>query len=170
MDKQTQARLQWVELYEKTGVQDRCAAAVAAFLDQRLGSGGAVIKSAAWRGSREQSKRPLTSPRRKVGKAEEVLLLRLRQARKAGARRLWNELFCLHSIELSLATIHKILTRNNVEPLRKIRKKSDVATTKPNRFRPRQWSAAINAHSSTTRTAKLTCPFRHLFEIFFIDP
>jgi transposase InsO family protein len=71
------------------------------------------------------SKRPHSSPNRKVSPAGESLILELRQSRNLGARRLQSELLRLHNISLALATIHKVLTKHQVKPVITYRKKSD---------------------------------------------
>ena len=43
-----------------------------------------------------------------------------------GVRHIQSELVWRHDMHLSLATIHKVLKRNNVPPLRKVRRKSHV--------------------------------------------
>lgn len=49
----------------------------------------------------------------------------LRKTRKLGARRIKNELFRQHDCSLALASIHKFLTRNDVKPFKRRRKKSE---------------------------------------------
>jgi len=56
---------------------------------------------------------------------EEQWILSLRKTRKLGARRIQNELFRLHDCSLALATIHKVLVRNDVKPFKKRKKKSE---------------------------------------------
>lgn len=55
----------------------------------------------------------------------EALIIGLRKSRNLGARRLQSKLLPLHDISLSLATIHKVFQRNQVKPVKKLRKKSD---------------------------------------------
>jgi len=71
------------------------------------------------------SKKPKTNPFRKVFDNEETLILNLRSSRNLGARRIKNELLRLHEIKLSLETIHKVLNRNQVKPLKKVKNKKD---------------------------------------------
>ncbi len=52
-------------------------------------------------------------------------MLDLRKSRNLGARRLQSELLRLHSISLSLASIHKVFKKHNVKPVITFRKKSD---------------------------------------------
>lgn len=75
--------------------------------------------------SQDLSKKPHTSPNRKIHLNEEALILELRKFRNLGARRIQSELIRIHNLSLSLATIHKVLTSNNVMPVKRIRKKSE---------------------------------------------
>ncbi len=65
------------------------------------------------------SRKPHNSPATKVTENIESIILALRDSRNIGARRIQSELLRLHSIKLSLATIHKVLVRNNVSPLKR---------------------------------------------------
>ena len=49
----------------------------------------------------------------------------LRKTRKLGAWRTKNELFRQHNCSLALASIHKVLTRNNVKPFKRRKLKSE---------------------------------------------
>ena len=49
----------------------------------------------------------------------------MRHLRNLGPRRLQSELLRLHSISLAIATIHKLLKKHNVKPVKRIRKKSE---------------------------------------------
>ena len=63
----------------------------------------------------------MNSPSRKIFRQEEALILDLHNCRNLGARRIQNELLRLHEINLSLASIHKVLKRNNTPLLQKKR-------------------------------------------------
>ena len=124
MNTEIKQRLRWVELYLE--VQD------AGLVCRRCGISRPTLRK--WvkryeqdglKGLQNQSKRPHNSPATKVGKPEEKWILDLRKRRKLGARRIQNELFREHDCSLSLATIHKVLTRHQVKPLRPHRKKKD---------------------------------------------
>ncbi len=65
-------------------------------------------------GLQNQSRRPHHSPNCKIGKKEEQLILKLRQSRNLGARRLQCELKRLHNLPLAIATIHKVLTKRTM--------------------------------------------------------
>ena len=62
---------------------------------------------------------------RRNRKQEEQLTLKLRKTRNLGARRIQSELKRLHEISLSLATVHKVLQKHAVEPVKKYRRKTD---------------------------------------------
>ncbi|MFC7738907.1 IS481 family transposase [Roseomonas sp. GCM10028921] len=72
-------------------------------------------------GLMELSRRPHSSPARKVGHAEEDLILTLRRERRLGVKRIRAELRRLHGLQLSAPVIHKVLLRHglNVLPCRK---------------------------------------------------
>lgn len=69
-------------------------------------------------GLKDITRRPKTSPLQKRNIADENLILTIRKERKLGARRIQNELKRLHDISYSLDTIHKVLKKYNVEPLK----------------------------------------------------
>jgi transposase InsO family protein len=70
-------------------------------------------------GLHSKSRRPRTSPRSRVGDRERELILDLRTRRKLGARRIQSELARQHDVRLALASIHKVLTRAAVKPLKR---------------------------------------------------
>jgi transposase InsO family protein len=82
-------------------------------------------------GLESRSRRPLTSPARKVTEEHEAWVLQIRRDRKLGARRIQSELLRLHECRLSLATIHKILRKHQVKPLQ--RRRSGRGTTRYSR-------------------------------------
>ncbi|MBI3941539.1 MAG: transposase [Chloroflexi bacterium] len=69
-------------------------------------------------GLKSLSRRPHHSPRRTVLAEHIQWTQELRTERKLGARRIKSELRRLYGFSLSLATIHKVLTRLQVKPLR----------------------------------------------------
>lgn len=77
-------------------------------------------------GLKDRSKRPNTISRIKITSEYEKWILDLRRTRKLGARRIQTELKRLHELSLSLATIHKVLTRNNVQPIKRFRRKGHI--------------------------------------------
>lgn len=124
MDREIQQRLQWVRLYEETNdaglVCRRCGISRPTLRKwwkryQQDGEGGLV----------NQSRRPHHSPNTKVGQQEEQLILKLRKTRNLGARRIQSELKRLYEISLSLATVHKVLQKHGVKPVKKYRRKTD---------------------------------------------
>jgi transposase InsO family protein len=74
-------------------------------------------------GLKGKSRSPKSSPARKTFDPEKEKILSLRSERKLGARRIQNELRRLYKTRLALATIHKVLSRSGVAPLRKRREK-----------------------------------------------
>ena len=101
------ARLIWVTTYERTGD--------AGLTCRRCGVSRQTLRKW-WRryqnegvvGLRDRSRRPLRSPARMVGKAEEERIITLRRSRKLGIKRLRNELYRLDGLRLALDTIHKV--------------------------------------------------------------
>ena len=124
MNREIQQPLQWIRLYEESGD--------AGFVCRRCGISRPTLRKW-WRryqelgeaGLHSLSRRPKTFPCRKVTSKDEQLILDLRRSRNLGARRIQSELRRLHDISLSLATIHKVLTKHQVKPVKKFRKKSD---------------------------------------------
>jgi transposase InsO family protein len=74
-------------------------------------------------GLRGKSRRPKHSPAKKVTPQHEEWILKLRNKRKLGARRIQSELKRHYECSFSLATIHKVLKRNCVGPLKRVRRK-----------------------------------------------
>ena len=118
------ARLRWVKLYEEC--KD------AGLVCRRCGISRPTLRKW-WKrykdhgldGLNSQSRKPKTSPKTKVGKKETELILDLRKRRRLGARRLQAELKRLHNYSLSVATIHKVLSRHECKPLTKPRRKKE---------------------------------------------
>jgi transposase len=123
------ARLKWIELYKET----RNAGLVC----RRCGISRPTLRK--WfrryeesgiEGLYNKSRRPLRSPNKKVTAEQERLILDFRKKRKLGARRIQNELIWNHQLSLSLATIHKILTRHNFKPLKRQHLSSIINSTR----------------------------------------
>jgi transposase InsO family protein len=118
MDART--RLGWVRLYEEAGD--------AGLVCRRCGISRPTLREW-WRryraegeaGLRDRSKRPRTSPGRKVLAEQEGLILRLRRERKLGIEMLRNELARRHGLRLALDTIHKVLVRHGENRLERPR-------------------------------------------------
>ena len=119
MNREIEQRLQWVKLYEKH--RD------AGYVCRRCGVSRPTLRKW-WRryqeagvaGLESQSRRPHSSPAAKVGDREEWLILNLRHGRNLGARRIQSELIRQHDLSLGLATVHKVLQKHQVKPVKKI--------------------------------------------------
>lgn len=123
MEREIKARLSWVRLYSQT-----CNAGLVC---KRCGISRPTLRKWVRRfeehgleGLRSRSRRPKNSPARKVVQKHEKWILDLRK-RRLGARRIQTELQRLHECSLSLATIHKVLKRRQVKPLKRVRRKKD---------------------------------------------
>ena len=124
MERIIKMRLGWVQLYKETGT--------AGFVCRHCGISRPTLRKWTRRydvfgveGLKDQSKKPNKSPNTKVTKEHEHLILELRTSSNLGARRIQNQLKRLHSLSFSLATIHKVLTRNEANPLRRVRRKKE---------------------------------------------
>ena len=124
MEKEIKQRLLWVKLFEEKNdaglVCRRCGISrptLRKWYRRYLESGLAGLAG--------RSCKPFSSPQKKITVELENLVLELRLNRKIGARRIRTELKRLHEIDLSVASIHKILTGHQVKPLIKLRKKKD---------------------------------------------
>ena len=124
MNREILQRLKWVSLYEESRV--------AGFVYRRCGISRPTLRK--WwlhyqlngiEGLRSHSRRPLHSPYTKVSDHYEQLILDLRTQRNLGARRIQSELLRQHTLSLGLATIHKVLQKHQVKPIKKLRKKKD---------------------------------------------
>lgn len=84
-------------------------------------------------GLEAQSRRPQTSPARKIGAAEEALILDLRRDRRLGVKRLRHELHRLHGLQVAPSTVHKVLVRHgiNILPARKRREQKPKRYSRP---------------------------------------
>lgn len=114
-------RLKWILLYQRSGdaglVCRRCDISrptLRKWLNRYNQFGTEGLKS--------RSRRPHTSPGRKVLVQQEQWILDLRHNRNLGVRRIQNELKHLHGCSLSLSTVHRVLTKHRVAPLRRIRR------------------------------------------------
>jgi transposase InsO family protein len=128
MDAQIKRRLQWIKLYEATGD--------AGFVCHRCGISRPALRKRLKRyqeegepGLRDHSRRPKTSPQKKVTREYEQWILDLRRTRNLGVRRIQNELKRLHHLQLGLETIHKILCKHHVPALQQ-----PVRQQKPKRY------------------------------------
>jgi transposase InsO family protein len=109
-------RLGWIKLYEEIGdagvVCRRCGISRPTLRKwwRRYQAQGAA-------GLEERSRRPHSSPGRKVLEREEGLILQLRRERELGLKRLRIELIRSHGLRLSLDTLHKVLVRHGLNRL-----------------------------------------------------
>jgi transposase InsO family protein len=116
MEAEIKRRLRWIELYEQTGN--------AGLVCLKCGISRPTLRLW-WRRYQEQgaeglgsrSSRPHHSPAKKTFDAQEQWIAQLRK-RRIGARRIQNELRRQHECSLALATIHKVLVRQQHPPLR----------------------------------------------------
>ena len=69
------------------------------------------------------SRRPQNSPQQKIFQEQEKWILELRDEMNIGARRIQNELVRKYDFHLSLASIQKVLNRNQVKPIQKPKRK-----------------------------------------------
>lgn len=124
MEKEVRQRLLWVKLYEES--RD------AGLVCRRCGISRPTLRK--WwqryqaqdvEGLKSQSRRPHNSPMAKDLQEHEELILKLRNERSLGARRIQSELKRLHDISLAVASIHKLLCRQQVKPLVKYRRKKN---------------------------------------------
>lgn len=124
MNKEIKQRLKWIELYEETNN--------AGLVCRRCGISRPTLrkwykryKEKGLDGLQDVSRRPHSSPNTKIDNRIEDWILKLRKDRKLGARRIQNELLREHNFQLSLASIHKVLTKHEVKPIVFQRKKKD---------------------------------------------
>lgn len=125
MKSDIQKRLVWIKLYDETKN--------AGLVCRRCGISRPTLRKW-WKryqlegeaGLISQSRRPKSSPNQKVFQEQEQWVLTLRQERNLGARRIQHELQRLHDLSLSLPTIHKILKKHEVDPLRKVGRRKQV--------------------------------------------
>lgn len=121
MDREIRMRLRWVELYfelKNAGIVcKRCGIS-----RPTLRKWVIRFKQYGIKGLQSQSKRPKSSPAQKVFKQQEQWILKLRNTKKIGVRRIKNELQRNFNFNLSLATIHKVLTNNQVKPIKRFRR------------------------------------------------
>ncbi|HET8996248.1 MAG TPA: IS481 family transposase [Acetobacteraceae bacterium] len=124
-DRAVRLRLKWVAAYQEL----RDAGAVC----RRFGVSRPTLRKWLRRyeadgeaGLMELSRRPHASPARKVGVAQEQVILDLRRARRLGVKRLRIELERLHGLRLAASTIHKALARHGLGALPRKRRSRHV--------------------------------------------
>jgi transposase InsO family protein len=125
MDHDVQARLKWVQMYLDTGE--------AGLTCRRCGISRPTLRKWVRRyqaegleGLTSRSRRPHTSPNRKVTDEIVEWILTLRTERRLGPRRLQYELQRLYDCSLSIDTIHRVLCQHQVPPLRRPRRRKVI--------------------------------------------
>ena len=118
MDRETRARLKWIDVYTET--QD------SGLTCRRCGISRPTLRKWLKRyqesgveGLRSRSRKPKNSPARKVTDDVVALISSMRTEQNIGNRRIQSELLRRHNIALSRASIHKVLTHLSVMPLRR---------------------------------------------------
>lgn len=121
MNNKIRVRLCWVNLFQKTKN--------AGYVCRKCGISRPTLRK--WyrrymqygaNGLIEQSRKPHSSPNKKINTDYIKAVLNLRQERNLGARRIQSELIRLFNSSLSLGTIHKILTNENVGVIKKLKR------------------------------------------------
>jgi len=145
MNRDIKRRLAWVKLYQET--ED------AGLVCRRCGISRPTLRK--WHrryllngesGLKNKSRRPNSSPNRKIFQQQEEWILDLRITRKLGARRIQSELRRQHDFFVGLATIHKTLRKHNVGPLVRIKRKQSY----------RRYSRPIPGERVQMDTCKIT--------------
>ena len=125
MNKEILTRLRWIQYFQSSqnsGVTcQRCGVS-----RPTLRKWLKRYRALGLEGLKGESRRPDRSPKQKVFTKQEDLILTPRKQNNLGARRIQNELKRQHQLSLSLATIHKILYRNQVPPLVKPKRAKKV--------------------------------------------
>ena len=125
MNQEIHTRLRWIKQYESSGnlgvTCQRCGISRPTLRKwlkryEELGVHGLISKS----------RKPKVSPNRKIFEDQEQQILLLRLENNLGARRIQNELKRQHHLSLSLATIHDVLIRNKVKPLKRPKRKKKI--------------------------------------------
>lgn len=124
MKREIQQRLTWIKLYEQTNDFG--------LVCRRCGISRPTLRKW-WKryleygveGLNNQSKRPHNSPNTKLTEDIESRILDLRKNRNLGVRRLQSELLRNDDISLSIATIHKVLSKHQVSLVKKFRRKHE---------------------------------------------
>lgn len=129
MERLVRLRLRWGRLYEETRdaghVCHRCGIPRPTLHKwyRRYTALGAD-------GLRDQSTRPHHSPNSKITLKRESQIRDIEKTGILGARRIQSKLRRLYSASLSLASVYKVLCRNGIEPLRRIRRQNGFKSYK----------------------------------------
>ncbi len=112
------ARMSWVRHYQQSG-NARLTCLRCGISYPTLKKWWARYLEAGEQGLRSRSRRPHTLPPPKVTQAHEELILKLRQERRIGPKRIQYELNRLHGIHFSTGTIWRVLHKHKVPSLRR---------------------------------------------------
>ena len=126
------ARLGWVKLHERIGVR-RVVCRRCSISEVTLRKWPRRYAAEGEAGLLDRSKRPRSSPGRKIFAEQEQLILTLRRQRKLGIKRPRNELIRHHGLKLALDTIHKVLVRHGENLLKRprLRRKGTKRCSRP---------------------------------------
>jgi len=152
MDADIRKRMAWIRLYDRVGV--------AGVVCRRCGVSRPTLRK--WlrryeRGGLEalvsRSRRPHSHPGSRIDRQIEATIVDMRMNRRFGVRRLQCELLRQHDIHLSLASIHKVLVRNEL---------SRLAPNPPWRHHTKRYSRPIPGDRVQVDTCKIG-PGRYQF-------
>lgn len=116
MEADIRKRMTWIRLYQRIGT--------AGVVCRRCGVSRPTLRK--WLRRYEQggpealvsrSRRPHTHPGSRIDRQIEAMIVDMRMDRRFGVRRLQCELFRQHNLHHSLASIHKVLVRNELSRL-----------------------------------------------------
>ena len=123
MDRQINARLKWVKLYESK--KD------AGYVCRHCGVSRPTLRK--WfkryqelgtEGLKNHSKKPHNSPNKRLNDQVEKWIVDFRTQRNLDSRRIQTELIRLREYRISLASIHKVLIKHQVKPIKRLRRKN----------------------------------------------
>ena len=121
MNTKIKARLGWIKLYEEK--QDfRYVCRHCGVSRPTLRKWYKRYKEKGLTGLADISRKPHNSPNKKLNDNLVARIVELRTKRNIGARRIKLELFVEDATKLSLASIHKVLKRSNVKPIKKLKR------------------------------------------------
>jgi transposase InsO family protein len=97
-------------------------------------------------GLRARSRRPRHSPALKIDETLETIIIGIRRERRLGVKRIRNELRRLHTVRLSVATIHKVLVRHGL---------NNLLTRKRARHKPKRYERPVPGDRVQMDTCKI---------------
>lgn len=119
MTTETRKRMKWVQLYNKWMNYTRVSL-YTGVSRPTLRKWVNSYKKNGVNGLLSKSRRPKNSPKCKVDTVIENRIKAMRIENNFGTRRIQSELLYESGLSLSLATIHKVLTRLSLPPIKKI--------------------------------------------------